>query len=160
MPLDPSRMETIKTVYMGLTQLQSGTWEKLRIPIDRWAKSMAEDDPIDQIIDLGIALESLYVPDASGESRFRLASHAAWHLGKDKEERRNLWKEFRDIYDARSQAVHTGRLGGRFAKASFDKAKFVKRGQELCWQGITSVIEAGKIPNWSDLAMGDDVGSM
>ena len=158
-PLDPSRMDTIKTVYMGLTQLQSETWEKLRIPIDRWAKSMAEEDPVDQIVDLGIALESLYVPDSQGESRFRLASHASWHLGSNKAERRKLWKEFRDIYDARSQVVHNGRLRGKFAKASFDKAKFVRRGQYLCWQGINSVIEAGAIPDWSDLTMGDDVGS-
>ena len=158
-PLDPSRMDTIKTVYMGLTQLPSKTWDKLRISIDRWAKSMAEEDPVDQIVDLGIALESLYVPDSQGESRFRLASHASWHLGSNKVERRKLWKEFRAIYDARSQVVHTGRLGKKFSKDSFDKAKFVKRGQELCWQGITSVIEAGTIPNWSDLALGDDDGS-
>lgn len=157
--LTAPQMETIKVIYMGLTQLPTETWEKLRIPIDRWAKSMAEENPLDQIVDLGISLESLYVPDSQGESGFRLASHASWHLGSNKVERRKLWKEFRDIYDARSHVVHTGRLRGKFAKSSFDKAKFVKRGQDLCWQGITSVIEAGAIPDWSDLTMGDDVGS-
>ena len=154
--LSQSQMETIKTLYMGLTQLPTETWEKLRIPIDRWAKSMTEENPIDQIVDLGISLESLYIPDSQGESRFRLASHAAWHLGKTKTERQNLWIEFRDIYDARSHVVHTGRLRSKFAKPGFDVSKFVSRTQELCWQGITSVIGAGKIPDWSDLAMGED----
>ena len=154
--LRPNQMETLNTLYMGLTQLPTETWEKLRIPIDRWAKSMAEENPIDQIVDLGISLESLYVPDSQGESRFRLASHAAWHLGKTKTERQKLWKEFRDIYDARSQVVHTGRMRSKFAKPSFDVPKFVSRTQELCWQGITSVIGAGKIPDWTDLAMGED----
>ena len=62
-PLNPSQMETIKTLYMGLTQLPTETWEKLRIPIDRWAKAMAAENPLDQIVDLGISLESLYVPE-------------------------------------------------------------------------------------------------
>ena len=155
--LTASHMEAIKTLYVGLTQLPTETWQKLRIPIDRWAKSMAEEDPIDQIIDLGIALESLYVPDSQSEVSYRLAIHAAWHLGKNKVERRKLLKEFRQIYDARSKAVHTGKLTGKKGKPSFDASSLVSRAQELCWQGITSVIEAGQIPDWSDLAMGEDL---
>ena len=155
-PLNPSQMETIKTLYMGLTQLPTETWEKLRIPIDRWAKAMAAENPLDQIVDLGISLESLYVPDSQGESGFRLAHHAAWHLGKDKAERRDLVKAFRQIYAARSDVVHTGRLRGDRAKPSFDMPEFVRHTQELCWQGITSIIEAGEIPDWSDLAMGEN----
>ena len=155
-PLNPSQMETIKTLYMGLTQLPTETWEKLRIPIDRWAKAMAAENPLDQIVDLGISLESLYVPDSQGESGFRLAHHAAWHLGKDKAERRDLVKDFRQIYAARSDVVHTGRLRGDRAKPSFDMPEFVRHTQDLCWQGITSIIEAGEIPDWSDLAMGEN----
>ena len=152
-----SQMDTIKTLYIGLTQVPTATWEKLRIPIDRWAKAMAEENPIDQIIDLGIALESLYVPDSQGESSYRLALHAAWHLGKSKADRRKLLKEFRQIYAARSDVVHTGRLRNERAKASFDMAKLVARAQDLCWQGITSVTKAGYIPpDWSDLVMGED----
>ena len=155
--LSPPQINTITTLYRGLTEVPTETWNRLRIPIDRWAKSMAEDNALDQIIDLGIALESLYVPDSQGESGFRLAHHAAWHLGKDKAERRGLVKEFRQIYAARSDVVHTGRLRGDRAKPAFDESKFVSRAQELCWQGITSVIEAGEIPDWSDLAIGEEL---
>ena len=85
-----------------------------------------------------------------------MAHHAAWHLGKDKVERKELMDEFREIYAARSEVVHTGRLRGRRDKPSFDVPKFVSRAQELCWHGITSVIDAGEIPVWSDLAMGEE----
>ena len=154
--LNSAQMGTIKTLYRGITEVPTEVWEKLRIPIDRWAKAMAEDNPLDQIIDLGISLESLYVPDAQGEVSLRFALHAAWHLGKTKTERRNLREEFRQIYAARSDVVHTGRLRGDRAKPSFDVSQFVARAQELCWQGITSVIAAGDIPRWDDLVMGQE----
>ena len=155
--LSSPQMDSIGTLYRGLTEVPTGTWTKLRIPIDRWAKSMAEENPIDQIIDLGIALESLYVPDAQGEATLRFALHAAWHLGKSKPERQKLREEFRQIYDARSDVVHTGQLRGKRARPSFDVSKFVSRAQELCWQGITSVIEAGETPDWSNLIMGEEL---
>ena len=85
--------------------------EKLQIPIDRWIQSKVYRNDVDKIIDLGIALEALYVPDGgSGEIRFKLAVHAAWYLGKDKEDRKKLMKGFKEIYDWRSKVVHTGKL--------------------------------------------------
>ena len=154
--LSSPQIDSITTLYRGLTEVPTETWNKLRIPIDRWAKSMAEENPIDQIIDLGIALESLYVPDSQGEVNLRFALHAAWHLGKNKTGRQELRDEFRQIYAARCDVVHTGKLRGDRAKSSFDKSRFVSRAQELCWQGITSVIKTGDIPNWNDLIMGED----
>ncbi|MCY3860328.1 MAG: HEPN domain-containing protein [Gammaproteobacteria bacterium] len=154
--LNLAQLDKIKTIYRGLTDLPTETWEKLRIPIDRWAKSMAEDEPIDQIIDLGIALEALYVPVGRSEVRYRLSLHAAWHLGNDKNHRHELYKEFQQFYDARSDAVHTGKLRGKRSKASFDVEKFTSRAQDLCWQGIDKVIDAGDIPDWQDLIMGEE----
>lgn len=154
--LTDSHLQTIRTLYAGLTQLPTDTWQRLRVPIDRWVKAMAEDNPIDQIIDLGIALECLYVPDSQGEVSFRFALHGAWHLGRHKEERQALRAELKEIYLARSDVVHTGRLRGKRAKPSFDVSRLVARAQDVCWQGITSVIEGGTIPDWNDLVLGDD----
>ena len=154
--LSPPQIDSITTLYRGLTEVPTETWNKLLIPIGRWAKSMAEENPIDQIIDLGIALESLYVPDSQSEVNLRFALHAAWHLGKNKTERQEFRKEFKRIYKARCDVVHTGKLRGDMAKPSFDKSRFVSRAQELCWQGITSVIKTGDIPDWNDLVMGEN----
>ena len=152
--VEQCRLDTIQTLYKALVQLPPETQEKLRIPIDRWMKSMEQDNTIDQIIDLGISLESLYVPDAQSEVSLRFALHAAWHLGQDEVERKRLRKEFQEIYAARSDVMHTGQLRGRRAKSSFNVPDFVSRAQDLCWQGITSVIDAGKIPDWNNLIMG------
>ena len=54
--LGPSQMETIKTLYVGLTTLPTGTWEKLRIPIDRWAKAMVEENPLTRLLNLAFHL--------------------------------------------------------------------------------------------------------
>ena len=156
--LNRRQLEAINTLYRGLAQPSERYWEWLRIPIDRWMKSMLESDPIDQIIDLGIALESLYVPDSRGEVNFRFALHAAWHLGKSKAERGKLREEFREIYAARSDVMHTGQFRGRRAKTSFDTSQFIRRAQDLCWQGITSVIDTGEIPDWEALIVGDGDG--
>ena len=152
-----SHEDAIKILYRGLTVADAESREKLRIPIDRWAKSTVEKEPLDQIIDLGIALESLYVPDGRSEVRYRLSHHAAWHLGRDKQHRQDLSEEFRQIYDARSDIVHTGRLRGRRVKPTFNVSEFVSRAQDLCRQGITKIINAGEIPEWKDLIMGEDL---
>ena len=49
--------------------------EKLRVPINRWVKSKTLQEPIDKIIDLGIALEALYVPDGAGDTTYKLGNY-------------------------------------------------------------------------------------
>ena len=151
------QLDTINALYTGLAQPSSEPWGRLHIPVDRLMKSMQETNPIDQIIDLGIALEALYVPDSQSEVTFRFALHAAWHLGENKAERKKLRKRFEEIYRARSDVMHTGQLRGRRAKSTFDVQGFVRTAQDLCWQGITSIIEAGEMPHWKDLVMGEDI---
>ena len=153
--LTVARLDTIKTLYWGLQDLPTAEFNKLRIPIDRWMKSMEEQRPEDQIIDLAIALESLYVPGSNTEVGLRLALNAAWHLGTSKSERAQYLKFFRRLYTARSNVVHMGRLSDNVAR-SMDLASVVACGQGLCWQGITSIIEAGAPPNWEELILGLD----
>ena len=135
--------------------------EKLRIPIDRWIRSKVITISVDKIIDLGIALEALYVPDGgSGEIRFKLAVHAAWHLGKNKEDRRKLMKEFKEIYDWRSKVVHTGKLPNKTKKTPFtyeEDQQFIERAQDLCRQSILKIMEDRKFPNWNNLILDSEV---
>lgn len=67
-----------------------------------------EDERDQKLIDLVIALETLFSPRKEGELRFRIAQRAAILLGKDAEERKSLMKFFKTVYDARSQIVHSG----------------------------------------------------
>ena len=141
-----------KCLYKKLIDLDSGdSGKKVQISCDRWLKSKTPRNPIDQIIDLGIAFESLYVPDGGrGEIRFKFAVHAAWHLGKDHEDRKALMEEFKKIYDWRSKVVHTGKLPNK------EVDKIIERAQDLCRQSIMKILEDGKFPDWNSLILGDE----
>ena len=84
-------------IYKILVNPNSEVVAKLKIPIDRWIKSKAGTDPVNKIIDLGIALEALYVQDGGGDITYKFAIRAARHLGADKEDPEKLLTKFKDI---------------------------------------------------------------
>ena len=155
-------IDKARCLYKLLTDPSSNIGEKLQIPIDRWIKSKTEDNPVDKIIDLGIALESLYLSGAESknEIRFRFSLHAAWHLGKDKKQREALMKEFKAIYDWRSAVVHTGKLpkkGSGKKKKSYTQEEvreFIRNAQDLCRDSIIKILEDGAFPDWNTLILG------
>ena len=152
--LTVGQLDAAKALYERLTGPITEILEQLRVPIDRLMKSMSQVDPVDQMIDVGIALECLYLQAATQELRYRFALHGAWHQGTTKLERLSLFDEFRTIYDARSAVVHEAQFRGSLARDTIEQRKFVERAQELCWNGIISVLDDGKMPSWADLVMG------
>ena len=159
---EDAQIEKAKCLYDILVNPNLDVGEKSRIPIDRWIKSKAGEDPVDKVIDLGIAFEALYIGDSDGgEITFKLAARAAWHLGTDKECRKKLLAEFKQIYNWRSKAVHTGSLPQKkesrkkrrpFTPEEVDK--FIQRAQDLCRKSIITILEEGKFPDWNDLILG------
>ncbi len=99
-----------------------GQWEHVShdarvafsVPLTRLSLAGRRYGYVDMAIELGIAMESLLLEDDDkAELSFRLAVHAAWLLGKDRDERREFFKIFRFLYGLRSSAVHRGELRGR-----------------------------------------------
>ena len=160
--ISEAQIPKIKRLYEVLVNLDSDTRDKLQIAIDRWIKSKAGDNPVDKMIDLGIALESLYLSgaDSKNEIRFRFSLHAAWHLGENKEHREGLMKKFKVIYDWRSAVVHTGKLpkkGSGKKKKSYTQEEvreFIRNAQDLCRNSIMKILEEGKFPDWNNLILG------
>ena len=160
--INETDMDKATDLYKRLTNPSSNIGEKLKIPIDRWIKSKSERNPVDKIIDLGIALESLYLSgtESKNEIRFRFSLHAAWHLGVDKEHREGLMKKFKAIYDWRSAVVHTGKLpkkGSGKKKKSYTQEEvreFIRNAQDLCRDSIMKILEDRKFPDWSNLILG------
>ena len=74
-------------LFWARKNLSRKTAARLDIAIDRWLRSYEDIRIVDKFIDLGIALESLYLDGIRDELRFRLALHAAWHLGANVSER-------------------------------------------------------------------------
>lgn len=152
------QIEEAKRIYDNFAKLNSGDKEKLLIAVDRWIQSKTSQADTDSMIDLGIALESLYVPDSMSESTFKLGVRAAWHLREDPVKRKALKKTFGQIYRWRSTAVHTGELPNKTRNTPFTQEEiedFIKMAQDHCRNSILKILKEGKFPaNWDDLIFG------
>ena len=147
-----SDVRDLKQLYLDILGLDSDTRTALQVPITRWSKSLGLGDETDQMIDLGIAFEALYLGNSGGELSFRFALRASWYLGQDEADRQRLFHIFKDIYTNRSVAVHTGDF---MKRASADeKWKFIEQAQSLCLQSIKTVIKRGRLPDWDALVLG------
>ena len=157
--VEQTEIEKAKRFYKILDNPNSNISKRLQIPIDRWIKSKADKELIDKIIDLGIALEALYLFEGTREQltlQFRL--RASWHLGKDKEHRKRLIDEFKAIYDLRSQAVHSGQIPKqvkiRKGEAPTTTSEFIAKAQDLCRDSVLKILEDREFPDWNDLILG------
>ena len=160
-----AEIEKTRCLYERLVDLDSNDREKLQIPIDRWIMSKTPQNSIDKIIDLGIALEALYLSDIEepAELAFRLRLHAAWYLRESEEDRKTLMKELSEIYDWRSKVVHTGKLPekrvSRKKRRPFtpeEVKQFIENAQDRCRESILKILEDGKFPKWSSLILGGE----
>ena len=152
-------IDKAKYLYDLLINSDSNIGEKLQIPINRWIRSTTSKTFEDKIIDLAIALESLYLLDRDGESElsFQLRLRASWFLGKDKTRRQTLMKDFSNIYDWRSKVVHTGKLPKKTKKTPFTQREieeFIEKTQDLCRDSIMKILEEGECPDWNNLILG------
>ncbi len=156
------RINKAKGLYEALVDSTSNTptniAEKLQIPINRWIESKVHKDPVDKIIDLGTAFESLFLPsDNVDQLAFQFRLRASWHLGKSKTDREKLMDEFKAIYNLRSQAVHNGEIPPKVKirkGESVPTSEFIPRAQNLCLDSIKKILEDGKYPDWKSLVLG------
>ena len=152
-----SKIRETVSLYRSQNNLEPVVAKKIDIPLNRWMKSKLDSSSdtalVDSFIDISIALESLYLDDidGSGEFRFRFSLRAAWFLENNQENRHSLFKEFRSIYDRRSEAVHTGKISLPWPSS----LEALERAQQLCRQSIIKIIKDGGFPDWHDLVLGN-----
>ena len=146
-----AEIEKAKCLYKILDK-KPDIREKLRIPIDRWIQSKVDRDSVDRMIDLGIALEALYVT-SKDEIGKQLRDRASWYLGQNKKCRNVLKKEFREIYRWRSSVVHTGKLPkkeiNKNKKRPFiheEVKQFIENAQDRCRESILKILDDGEFP--------------
>ena len=147
-----------KGIYECWSNLKPCVRDALQTPIDRWIRSKLSRDNVNGMIDLGIALESLFLSDNPRQGAFPLRLRGAWYLGQDKDERKELISEFNKVYSWRSDAVHQGRLDVevKINGKVYSQSEFIDRAQELCLESILKVMRGGQMPDWSDLILGRD----
>ena len=158
-----------KSLHDQFLHIDSDAQEVLPMALSRWRMAKKRENQqanktesqVDQMIDLGIAFESLYL---GGRQRGGLSStlrvRAAWFLGKNAGERESILREFNAIYRFRSDAVHTGRLDDPVKVGGGDKPipldEFIVRAQDRCAASIKKIIERGGFPNWDKLITGNE----
>ena len=165
---DENHIAEAKCLYQKLDNFDSKDRDKLLIAIDRWIKSKASGTDADKIIDLGIALEALYLSNIREptEVSFRLRLHAAWHLRENEKDRKDLMKEFREIYEWRSSVVHNGELPKKEIGTKSKKKKrpyteeevaaFIQNAQIRCRESILKVVHDGGFRDWNSLILGGE----
>lgn len=139
----------LAAIYAGLSKFASK--EPLFRAIERLGRARRATDPIDQALELGIAVEvaMTHGDRSTAEIAFRLSTRLAWLLGKTADERQTVFKAAKALYDARSKAVHQGRL------SSTSNPDLVA-GDRLVTRALRALVERGGFPDWSALTMGAD----
>ena len=103
--LKDEEIESVKRIYRQLKSLKHSDRERVAIPISRFNDSYERRAERDRLIDLCIALESLFVRQLD-ELKYRLALRCACFLEQEKEELQNTFLRVGQIYKTRSMIVH------------------------------------------------------
>ncbi len=76
----------------------------------RYMLSLEKESMEDQLLDLWIALESLFVPDGKkGEITYKLRVRMAYYFGETFEQRKRISDFIKTSYNHRSEIVHSGK---------------------------------------------------
>jgi hypothetical protein len=125
----------------------------LRLSMGRLNTAMRRYSPVDAAIDLGIALESIFLSDLAGdrgELTYRLKLRASKYLGRSLDEKKELFNIFGDLYLARSIAVHTGKLPEKIRKKPIND--LLNIGFDHTARAIRLVILNGQ-PDWTAITL-------
>lgn len=107
-PLSPGEADEIKKLLAryvpnsGMHSTIGTALRRFRISSERYTP----DDP-ERLLDVAIALESLYLSDGNRqELNYRLSNRAAWFLGQSVKEREQHFETIQQLYKIRSTIAH------------------------------------------------------
>ena len=124
----------------------------LRLPMKRLAQAIRQRSHIDAAIDLGIALESLFLRDLEpGEFSYRLRLRSARYLRDTIDDRDVVFKLVGELYTARSLAVHRGKIPPE--KISKPIQELLEEGYALVAEAVQRLINEGD-PDWKKVRLG------
>ncbi|MGG4442275.1 HEPN domain-containing protein [Brevibacillus fortis] len=94
----------------------------------RYALSLEKKNYEDQLLDLWIALESLFVPDGKkGEITYKLRVRMAYYFGDTALQRERIAQFVKKSYNHRSEIVHSGKLFGDKLAAEVNTLRVMTR---------------------------------
>jgi hypothetical protein len=101
---DKIKLKKIFNLFEGINFSIKGN-KFVELSKRRFISALSRTDPVDQIVDLMICLESLYV-EGGGEITVRFGSRVATLLSKNEKEREDCWIFAKKMYNLRSRIVH------------------------------------------------------
>ena len=113
--------------------------------MERLNSAMRRKTSVDSAIDLGIALESVFLSGQRGGLTFTLRVRVARWLGSTPEERRRLGEVAGDLYGVRSKAVHEGHVP--VTVRGRPTAELLEEGYKITATAIAKLIGSGQ-PDW------------
>ena len=150
-PLSQRHLELARDIHRQRFHA-AGKGKSLDTAISRWIKSKhPHAELVDRFIDLRIALEALYLQDGGMELKYRLTTRAAWHLGRDIDERTSYLATVQKAYDSASRAVHANEIADDPPTRTL-----LSNAQDVCRDGILKRLDESSPPDWSRLVLGDE----
>ena len=132
--------------------LPSTIKQQLRIPMRRLNQAKRRQSLEDKALDLGVALESLFLHDNPSPEQISLAFRlrGAWMLGKGADDRTQIYAKLKEIYKCRSKAIHSGRVPFKVKvnKVSKPTDELLVEGMELCAEAILATIQNKSFPDF------------
>lgn len=127
----------------------------LFLAVERLRRSRLHEDPTNRALDLGIALEIIFLheTDNNQELNYRAGIRAAFWLGANEKERSSIRNVVHKAYKARSTAVHEGQL----KKA--DQIGILPEADNLCRQAAIKIVRNGGVPKNFEAIIFADRGS-
>lgn len=144
----PADINTIRRTFDQLKDFPED--DALARAVDRLGRSRLAVHAVDRALDLGMAAEIILMHDlgtSNTEITYKIAGRAAWLLGCDATERAAIFDQIRHLYQARSQAVHSGALSTK-SKVDLDAA------DQLVAHAARAILDRGRFPDWLALTMG------
>lgn len=151
--------ELAHDTYQRFRAFSAKTKDRLRLPMRRLNTSMRRRDDADAAIDLGIALEALFLGTAAeSDKRYQAAIRCAFLLGRDAETRHRAYRLAGELYHLRNRAIHRGALHpDDLTKGFGDRPvrQVLQEGGQLVAEALRYFIASGgEEPNWDALVLG------
>jgi hypothetical protein len=108
--LSTEQVDTLQNFYKKYSLVDLEKHSYLSLAIRRLSQSYERDSEEDRMIDLMISAEALFLGSDSdkytGELKYKFSQRAAFYIGENKEEIKNINQFMRDAYSIRSKIVH------------------------------------------------------
>jgi hypothetical protein len=112
---------------------------RMEVVLHRFFLGCTEDNHADKLIDYVIAIEGFLLPPSKGgEYRFKFSLFGSWYLAAETGERKRLFNDLHEIYDARSNIVH-----GMTPEAQASISDKAKKARVLCARLFVKGLEEG-----------------